>query len=152
MKAVFIILLPLFLFGSCGPQDGTQRQSKFPQQGQNNTNQDQGTPPTPGAINPQTSANYLENLEKLYPCGARMRKKSSLTSHSQTTIKSINSIHNYNPHSGPIFKKYVGKSSDNHLIYVEQISQDGVNSIGFNITFSFCERLFPRSQKPLQPK
>ena len=151
MKAVLIILLPLFFFGSCGPQDGTQRQSKFPQgggqQGQNNTNQGQGTP-APGATNPQASANYLANLEKQFPCGARMRKKAYSTNHSQTTINSIN---NNNPHGGPIYKKYVGKSYDNNLIYIEQISQDGVNSIGFNITFSFCENFFPVSPNPHNP-
>ncbi|MEC7182490.1 MAG: hypothetical protein VXY34_05020 [Bdellovibrionota bacterium] len=146
MKVVLITLLSLLLFYSCGPQDGTERQTFYSQgpQGQNNSNQGNG-PPAPGVTNPNDSQNYLANLEMQYPCKTRMRKVVYSTSHTQTTI---NGISNDGRHNGPIYKKYVGKSYDNNLIYIEQISHDGVNAIGFNITFSFCENFFPVSVNP----
>ena len=148
MKVAFIIFLNLILFSSCGPQDGTGRQQiPYGQQPPNNTNQ-AGGPPAPGATNPQASINYLAKLETQFACGTRMRKTVYSTNHNQTTITGLS---NNGPHSGPIYKKYVGKSYDNHLVYIEQISHDGVNSIGFNITFSFCENFFPISADPHNP-
>ena len=49
------------------------------------------------------------------------------------------------PIQGNVIKKvYIGKTpSSNSIIYIEQVSDNGTDTKGMNITLSFCKQKFP---------
>jgi len=145
MRVLFVIFISIFIFSSCGPQEGTDKRN-FYTQGQYPSNPAQpgnpaAPPPSPGGINQQTSQNYLGQLESQYNCGPRWRSYHHSTNFSLTSIESLQN----GPIQGNVIKKvYIGKTpSSNSIIYIEQVSDNGTDTKGMNITFSFCKQKFP---------
>lgn len=140
-----VVIFLLFLF-SCGPQPGQQERQGYNYQGQAPSNPGGNNPPphSPGTIPKQDSMNYLQGLENQWSCGERWREIYHSTNFDLTKIGSIQ------PgalQGAKIQKVYVGKSwwasgPGQDIIFVEQISDDGVNTKGMNITFSFCKQTF----------
>jgi hypothetical protein len=151
MKLPILFSLVLFLSLSCGPQEGQRPPGpRYPLDPveTGGTGPGSDTPlvtPSPGGVATSESINYLQNLEKNYNCGPRWK----MVFHSTNFDTSrVNSIQEGPIHGAQIQKVFVGKSTGvsfgRDLIYLEQVSDDGVNTKGFNITFSFCKKTFDK--------